>query len=128
MVSYDRFTLLTIYTLYQIAAEIDEKEFAVGMSSYDVAHNRRQLSYSRYAGQFLGILHLGLEAVLIASNELVRELLSMKREEFDIPTQFFENDELLVIHGNEIAVKMRHGNLKFTWGEDKIIAETGVLS
>ena len=88
-----------------------------------------QVRDARYTSQFFVIVDFCLEAVLIAvgSDEFVDELLSAKGDDFDVVTQVLEVDELVVIHGDEIGVKMRYVRLIFTDFEDETIAETAVL-
>ena len=88
-----------------------------------------QVRDARYTSQFFVIVDFCLEAVLIAvgSDEFVDELLSAKGDDFDVVGDFLDVEELVVIHGDEIAVKMRHVRLIFTDFEDKTITETAVL-
>ena len=83
-----------------------------------------QLRYTRCTSQFFVIVDFCLEAVLIAvgSDEFVDEFLSAKGDDFDIVTQILDIDELIVIDGDEISVKMWYLRLIITGFEDKTIA------
>ena len=79
--------------------------------------------------QFFVILDFRFEAVLkvAGSDEFVDELLSPIEDEFDVVAQFFDDNELIVIHGREVGVKMWYVRLIFTGVEDETIAETAEL-
>jgi hypothetical protein len=54
-------------------------------------------------------------------------MVAVKRDDFDVVFQLFDIDQLVVVHGTEIAVEMGKIRLKFTHSKHETIAEPAIL-